>query len=500
MSASYPVTEPLALGFGQPIITHVSCFGYSDATAEVTAFGGVLNYSFTWNGTPGPNPLSNLTSGVYDVIVTDANNCTASTSLTVNQPVPFTVTLDPLDATCNGALNGTIEATPSGGTPNYNYQWSNGTANQNATGLPAGSYTLTITDANTCTVSASATIGEPDLVTFNLFPTQVKCPGDRNGTIEVRNTAGGTPPYNFSATQDGSNFVFATDGIIVGLASGTYAVIVADANGCTLVDTTFVPSPVPDTFEYEADSTSCYGQQYTDGAVHIRGLTLQNMPYQFGVDDGPQSFSGDLYNLSAGTHVVNATNFWGCPSNITVFVPEPGEGRAEVFPEDTTLQLGQSIQLSSSFGPYPSSVITSYIWSPAEGLSCIDCRNPLLITYSRANQYTLTVIYNNNCSATATLNVQVQDTLKVFVPNSFSPNGDGNNDEWMIFGEGIKAVDVKIFNRWGEVVYKTTNQFAGWDGTFKGELQNPAVFVFHAKVTFLDDRETERLGSIMLVR
>src|SRR6478609_9140604 len=117
MSAAYTVTEPLALGFGNPNVTDVSCFGYTNGSAQVTVFGGVLNYIFTWNGTIGSNPQNGLTAGVYTVVVTDGNNCTASTTVTVSQPGQFSVSLETGNASCFGANNGSIVAIPSGGTP-----------------------------------------------------------------------------------------------------------------------------------------------------------------------------------------------------------------------------------------------------------------------------------------------------------------------------------------------------------------------------------------------
>ncbi|MES2620716.1 MAG: gliding motility-associated C-terminal domain-containing protein, partial [Bacteroidota bacterium] len=469
ITSSHIITQPSAITFGTPSVTNASCYGYNDGSAQVFPSGGAGSYSYTWNGAAGSNPQSGLTAGNYTVVVADGNSCSVSTTVTITEPGQFSVALTPYDATCFGASNGYIDAVPSGGTAPFTFVWSNASTDQNAFQISTGTYTLTVTDNNGCSVSGSANVGEPDELIFSVVPTQVKCPGDKNGTIAV-NASGGTGPYNYSATQDGVNVVYATDGVIVGLASGYYAVLLADNNGCTLVDTTFVPSPVADTFDYTVDSTSCFGSQHSDGAVYVIGLIPQNTPYQFGADGGPLSQSGSLYNLTAGSHVVNAVNNWGCVSNFMVYVPEPVEGKVTVYPLDSTVQLGESVQLYSSFAPYPASVVSSYIWSPATGLSCVDCSNPLVTAYNRRNEYVLTVNYNGTCVSTATLTVSVQDTLEVFVPNSFSPNGDGNNDEWLVYGEGIKSVDLKIFNRWGEKVFETDNQFEGWDGTSKGEL------------------------------
>jgi gliding motility-associated-like protein len=232
----------------------------------------------------------------------------------------------------------------------------------------------------------------------------------------------------------------------------------------------------------------------------VDGSPFQNSPFKYGVDLRPLQYSGDFFNLKAGSHLITAVNNFGCETKFAVIIPEPNDATADVLPRDTTIQLGESIQLTSSFGPYPASAVVSYSWSPSLGLSCIDCPNPIVNPYNRITQYVLTITYNNHCVVTSGATIIVENNLQVFIPNSFSPNGDGNNDVFQIYGEGIKTVDLKIFNRWGELMYQTNNQFSGWGGTYKGVLQNPAVFVYDIQITYLDDKKTHRVGSISLIR
>ena len=102
--------------------------------------------------------------------------------------------------------------------------------------------------------------------------------------------------------------------------------------------------------------------------------------------------------------------------------------------------------------------------------------------------------------ASASSRVIVIGMPPVYIPNSFTPNGDGNNDLFLIYGEGIKTVNLKIFNRWGEMVFNSENQFLGWDGNYKGANQPVGVYVYEAQITFLDNRQTLRTGSITLIR
>ena len=125
----------------------------------------------------------------------------------------------------------------------------------------------------------------------------------------------------------------------------------------------------------------------------------------------------------------------------------------------------------------------------------------MVTTYAQANQYTLTIIFNNKeCYTTAQRTVLVIGNPPVYIPNAFTPNNDGNNDMFLIYGEDIKTLDLKIFNRWGEEVFKTNSQFIGWDGTFKNILQNPGVYVYEANITFLDNTKVLKKGAITLIR
>ena len=500
LTATNTLSQPTAITFGNPTITNVSCFGGNDGNAQIAPNGGTGSYTYTWNGVAGTNPQNGLVANTYTAVVTDANNCPYGTTVTITEPAKLIVNPIASPALCFGASNGSVDANASGGVSTYTYVWSSGGNTATINGLPLGLYTVTVTDSKGCSASAGGNVTEPSAVIFTTQITQVKCIGDQNGTITPF-PSGGTPPYTNSATMDGVTFFFPnSSGVIDGLASGSYVVTVTDNNGCLDTSHVFVPAPLGDTYSLTTDSTSCYGTDYADGALHITGSPLLNGPFQFGVDGGALQYSGDFYNLKAGFHTVLAQNNFGCDTALNALVPEPQDATADVLPGDTTLNLGESIHLSSSFGPYAYSTITSYSWSPSNGLSCTDCPNPIATPYGRQTVYQLTITYNGHCTATASMKILVDGGAPVYIPNTFSPNGDGNNDVFQLYGVGIKTIDLKIFNRWGEKVYESNNQFEGWDGTYKGVLQNPAVFAYEATITYLNDKKTQRIGSITLVR
>ncbi|MBK7148350.1 MAG: gliding motility-associated C-terminal domain-containing protein [Bacteroidetes bacterium] len=189
----------------------------------------------------------------------------------------------------------------------------------------------------------------------------------------------------------------------------------------------------------------------------------------------------------------------GCQTDTSYFVSQPAEGTAAILYGDTTVTLGQSLNLTSVLNNYNNSDITGYLWQPADGLSCSDCANPVFEGYS-TTEYLLTITYSNGCVANAATTVFVAGYPPVFIPNAFTPNGDGNNDVFMIYGESIKDVGLMVFDRWGEKVFESATQFEGWDGTFAGKQLNPAVYVYVAGITYLDGKKMEKKGTVTLLK
>lgn len=506
LTATFTITEPAAIVVTPSGNTSASCNGSGDGTLSITVSGGTPSggaqpYTYQWNDPQGQTTPTavNLNAGTYSVVVTDGSGCTQTATYTVTEPAPVTANATTQDATCFAAPNGSATVTANGGTTPYTYLWSDGQTSATATALYAGPYLVTVTDVNGCTATAAVSINEPTDMIISATTTQVKCIGDKNGTITVQ-ANGGTPPYNFSATQDFANFFFATNGVIIDLAPGVYTVIVADNNGCTKTLLATVPDATPDNFVTSTDSTSCYGSDYNDGAAYIFATSIQNGPYEFGMDGGALQFSGDFYNLSAGPHVITAVNVNGCVSEVPVVVFEPLPIIVDVIPDTVVLPLGEGQPVNVVYQNAGNNVV--YTWEPWDGLSCGDCPTPIVTAYKQGD-YIITVSTQNGsvtCFGSATLHVDVLPEQPVFIPNAFTPNGDGNNDVFAIYGQGISTIDLKIFNRWGELIYESNNQFSGWDGTYKGVLQNPSVFTYDARITYLNGKRIEKSGTVTLVR
>lgn len=224
--------------------TNYLCFGQTGAI-NLAVTGGTPAYTYDWSNdgpeTPDNDPkdLSGVTAGTYTVTVSDVNGCTSSTSATVTGPLSgISTSATKANVSCNGGSNGSIDLSVSGGTPAYSYSWSNlpGSPDpQDQTGLPAGTYTVTVTDNNGCTATRSETITQPAALTISLLKTDPTCPPGANppvnsdGSIDLT-VSGGTPVYTYSW----SNLPGSPDPQDqTGLTAGTYTVTVTDANNCT---------------------------------------------------------------------------------------------------------------------------------------------------------------------------------------------------------------------------------------------------------------------------
>ena len=216
-------------------VTDVLCFGGNDGAINITASGGMAPYNYDWADMAGTNnseDRTSLSAGTYTVTVTDNKGCEVVNDYDVNEPSAALTCTSVVAAACDGGNNGAIDVTASGGTPGYTYDWADIPGNVNAedrNNLSAGTYNLTVTDANGCTTSKSVVVGSSPAISLDAVATPTSCPGETDGEIALT-ASGGTPPFTFDwADIPGANDVEDRSG----LAEGTYYVTATDANGCT---------------------------------------------------------------------------------------------------------------------------------------------------------------------------------------------------------------------------------------------------------------------------
>jgi gliding motility-associated-like protein len=205
--------------------TDSECNGSGSGTASVSVSGGEAPYTYSWSNGGTTSTISGLMAGSYSVTITDANGCIDECSVSVGEPSGLTATCDAIDATCNGVQDGRLSVSALGGSEPYSYSWSNGATTSIVFGVGAGTYGVTITDANGCIATCSSLVEQPSALSATCSKVDGNCQNNNEGSVSV-SISGGDEPYSYVWSNG------ATTASISGLAAGTYSVIITDANGC----------------------------------------------------------------------------------------------------------------------------------------------------------------------------------------------------------------------------------------------------------------------------
>lgn len=480
----------------------ITCFQANDGIAQANGNGGTPPYSYQWDANAGgviASVAGALKAGTYSVTVTDANNCPADTNVSLVDPpklVPSAIVTSNYNGVpirCNGESNGALFASASGGTLGYQYQWDANAGSLTtpaATGLQAGTYTVTVTDINNCTATHVATLTQPAAVSAAASALAVTCYGFADGVTNA-SANGGVPGYTYQwSTSPIQSMSSATQ-----LQAGTYTVTVADLNNCTTTTNVTVTQPDSVSLQLAESDPTCY--HGPDGKTFgTASGGMGNFTYVWSTT--PTQTGDTAWALLQGDYTLTVTDANGCTLAKTISVAEPQEVSVSVTPAIDSLKFGKSVVLTSDF-QNTTSLYPVYSWEPAEGLSCIDCPSPTA-TPLVTTTYTLTFTDDHGCQASAKTTLNVDTDHPLYVPNAFSPNGDDKNDLFYVYGSGIKAIDLKIFDRWGEEVFATKDPLRGWDGVYKGTMMSPGIFVYIVKVTYVDDAERDLKGSVTLIR
>lgn len=500
---------PLQIGCNQSVVA-------LDGTGSSAGAG----FSYLWTTLDG-SILSGQTTlspqvnapGLYTLTVTNQQNgCTGTATATVsgNTDLPVAFIAPPGQLNCKDTVLVLDASTSSTGSA-FQYQWT--TANGNFVGSSTvlsptidapGDYNLLITNQlNGCTATASVSVLQ-----------NVSSPGASAGPDMVITCkelqialVGSSPTLNVTyqwTTQDG-HFLFGENTPLPGVdAVGTYILTVTNpANGCTSSDVALVTAVLLEDFSFEKENPYCEGET---GSILFTGVQGGTMPYQYSVDGG-NSYSGEPFfeNMLPGNYELVVQDAGGCKLTRMAELSPAYEVVLTLDPE-ATVSLGDSYPMNPQTNILPVN-LAEILWRPATGLSCDDCLRPAA-TPAENQLYILEVTDVNGCKASASIFLKVIRSFDIYVPNAFSPNGDGINDVFMVFSKpGLvsKVLSLKVFTRWGESVFSDSNfppddPAYGWDGTTRGKPLEAGVYAWFTEVELLNGERLILKGDVALIR
>ena len=449
-------------------------------------------------------------TGIFQEVLTSFQACDSIVDIDLFVIVcNITSTENPNDAICYGTATGSIDFNVDNGTPPFTYSWKNlnnthsGNGNISAAGeiitinnIPRGTYLITIEDnfGNSDIIISEVTeptVMSSEMMVSNYNGTNVSCPQGMDGTLEVI-PAGGVPPYfySWSNTQ--------TTSAIQNLSAGEYIVIISDSYGCDLISSYVLDEPNPIFLSASFNNAYCDG--FDTGSIEINQTSGGTEPYSYFLNGSTQA-STSIENLSSGSYEIEVMDANGCMTSVTDNIFD-----AEIpiidLGENYSVVLGDLVHLNPTINNI---TIQNIQWASTEVLSCEECLNPD-VTPLFSGQYLLEIISGDGCIGVDSVFIEVEKFRRFFAPNAFSPNFDGHNDYFTLFGSDEVASIKKllVFNRWGAVVYEGKDLPAadgsmGWDGTFKGKTMNSGVFTWMAEIEFIDGLVETHSGDVTIV-
>ncbi len=416
---------------------NISCNGAQDGQVTATAEGGTPGYTFQWNDPTSQSgqTATDLAAGTYTVTVTDAAGCEETATVTLTEPDQVTGILDErTDVLCFGESTGSLSIIPQGGTGPYNFLWNTvpPQTGPEIIDVPAGIYTVTITDVNGCIGFAEAEITEPDdPLTGSVSVTPPTCNGFSDGTAEA-NVTGGTPPYTYQWSSNPTNNTPNETGI----AAGSYNLTVTDDNGCTLVIPFNISQPATINIAVVSISDAdCFGAETGSVTVNATGGTS---PFTYSWDTDPETAGPALNDVSAGTYTVTAVDANGCEETLEITIGEPvSELLVSLDVTDPTCSgfTDGAVTAEADGGTPP----YSYTWNttpPASGAALSDLGE---------GSYTVTVTDANGCTETATAELTAPDpiTISVAALQNVLCNGDATGSVSVDLTGGTEPYDLQ---------------------------------------------------------
>ena len=481
--------------------TDLNCYNSNNGTITVTTTGGVAPYTFSWSDSGTGNFRDGLTIGTYTVTITDSIGCVKVRTVEIENGDLFNIDPVVTPISCFGADDGSIELNLEGGVSPISFIWSDDSnAGQSRNNLPPGDYSVLIQDASGCEIQRDFTIIEPEEISIAAVVTNATdCDNPASGSIDLQ-ISGGNSPYIFQW----SNGAVTED--ISALIAQTYSVTVTDSKGC-ISEKEFTITR-PDDLEIDL-ATNIYAvcesrEVFQNNTLSISGGVA---PYIIQWSGGEVTGNNNeiMDTKIDGSYQVTVTDALGCSESISFDVSTPEIG----FPDFTydSFYLSNYDALSTKdpidFTNLSTEDFFSVYWDFGDGNYSeeVDAQH----TYDKKGTYqvTLTVEFILGCSYSITKTIYIGDSFEIVIPNAFTPNNDGYNDNFRAVYYGFKYLKMQIFDTWGTLIYSEesrTDELIGWNGRIGSKDGENGNYFYQVSGNSFTDVKFAKNGSFTLIR
>ncbi len=480
--------------------TEIECYGDNDASITINNIaGGVSPYSIAWSNFGTGYSQTNLSGGIYTITITDAEDCSRSFPIVIDEPPLFLI--DPIvtQMSCSGENDASIVLNFQGGIDPVTVVWDDDpSAGVERNNLAPGSYSVTITDGKPCTIQDSFTI-------FNILPLEVSanvtnaldCDEANSGAINLL-IEGGTPPFSVTWSNG------ATTENLDNIPPNNYTVIVTDANGCEIEGNWDVDRFEPLVLEVDTQSeVDCEAKTVNQTFVALASGGVP--PFMFNWSSGTVSgLNNELMTTDEnGLVILEVTDSMGCTTNFSFNVETPVLGDPD-FDVDSFGSVNYgifAIQDPIQFTNTATGDYVSVLWDFGDG-SFSGEENPIH-TYLQVGNYvvTQTVTYPFGCVYTNIVTLIVEKGYKLIMPDAFTPNEDGLNDYFGPEYIGLNQLEINIYDTWGSLVYSESgDDIRGWDGKINDEEAENGNYYYTFKASTFYEDLIEKQGAFVFIK